>query len=127
MNSDQNSRNYPLQNGCGVWSKLHSEREDTCEALLNDSPGPTVEDCLTQSWSCDEESCHRELLQTRLRQLDEALDRIMAGTFGECSNCGRWIEDTRLAADPTTSLCIDCQQRGAHHLTDAGGAPFIIH
>lgn len=98
-----------------VWHRLHSEREDICEALLKDcAPGDEVqagtqgvpnEDAMrTANW-------HRELLQARLRKTDEALDRLMSGSYGNCSKCGKWIEDTKLDFDPAIAFCVDCWQR----------------
>jgi DnaK suppressor protein len=46
--------------------------------------------------------------QTLLRQIDDALERIDAGTFGECERCGNDIGHARLKAMPTAALCIDC-------------------
>ncbi len=46
--------------------------------------------------------------QTLLRQIDDALERIDAGTFGECERCGNDIGTGRLKAMPTAALCIDC-------------------
>ena len=46
--------------------------------------------------------------QKTLRQIDEALERIDAGTFGECEHCGNDIGNGRLKAMPTAALCIEC-------------------
>lgn len=46
--------------------------------------------------------------QKTLRQIDEALERIDAGTFGECEQCGNDIGNGRLKAMPTAALCIEC-------------------
>lgn len=43
-----------------------------------------------------------------LREIDAALERIEAGTYGTCSNCGKPIGEERLEALPWTDLCIDC-------------------
>jgi RNA polymerase-binding protein DksA len=43
----------------------------------------------------------------QLRQVDEALARIEAGTYGTCSACGKEIPVERLEAVPWTTLCID--------------------
>ena len=51
-----------------AWNRLHGEREHICEALLKD-PGPLVEK-------------RREMLQTRLRNIDDALDRLTSGSYG---------------------------------------------
>lgn len=57
----------------------------------------------------DLEYSHREALSRRLKQLDFALDRITAGTYGQCAECGSRIADKRLASDLAVSLCIACQ------------------
>ena len=54
------------------------------------------------------ESSLTERGQTLLRQIDDALERIDAGTFGECERCGNDIGRGRLKAMPTAALCIDC-------------------
>ena len=51
-----------------IWNRLHAEREDICEALLKDDG-------------------RKESLQARLRQVDDALDRLMsnAGSLDDIS------------------------------------------
>ena len=46
-----------------IWHQLHSEREDVCEALIKNSKSakPDVD----------------RLLQTRLREIDDGLDRLI--------------------------------------------------
>lgn len=46
-----------------VWNRLHGERENICEALLKDGPKES-----------------REMLQARLRRVDDALDRLMSSS-----------------------------------------------
>jgi RNA polymerase-binding protein DksA len=45
-----------------------------------------------------------------LIQIDAALERIEAGSFGMCTNCGKPIAEERLEARPWANLCIDCQR-----------------
>jgi RNA polymerase-binding protein DksA len=45
-----------------------------------------------------------------LRAIDAALDRIEAGTYGQCQRCGREIGTERLEALPYAELCIDCKR-----------------
>lgn len=47
-----------------AWNRLHSEREDICEALLRE--------CAND---------RKETLQARLRQVDDALDRLMSSSI----------------------------------------------
>ena|SRR5688572_11559864 len=97
-------------NGGSVWNRLHSEREDVCEALLKE-PATAHETSTTNQISKAEASWHRDLLQARLRKLDDALDRLMSGSYGNCSKCGRWIEDTKLEFDPAIAYCPSCWGR----------------
>ena len=46
--------------------------------------------------------------QTTLEQVDLALGRIEAGTYGKCEDCGQPIAKARLQALPYTPTCIDC-------------------
>ncbi len=42
-----------------------------------------------------------------LAEINEALERIDAGTYGTCAACGKEIAPERLEAHPWASLCID--------------------
>jgi DnaK suppressor protein len=42
-------------------------------------------------------------------KIQQALERLEAGTFGRCTTCGRPIAAARLRARPVTDLCIDCK------------------
>jgi DnaK suppressor protein len=48
----------------------------------------------------------RGALQRRLADVDAALDRLAAGTYGVCTVCGEPIPAARLEARPTTDRCI---------------------
>ncbi len=50
-------------------------------------------------------SQNEELL---LEQVEAAIGRIEAGTYGACQQCGRTIDAQRLQAIPYASRCIDC-------------------
>ncbi|WP_199221860.1 TraR/DksA C4-type zinc finger protein [Limnohabitans sp. 2KL-17] len=44
-----------------------------------------------------------------LGDIEAALERIQAGTFGLCTDCGVTVPANRLTAYPTAKRCIDCQ------------------
>lgn len=56
-----------------------------------------------------------------LDAVQAALDRISAGRYGDCSDCGLAIPAARLRAAPTALRCIACQQRAEQH--PPGGRP----
>lgn len=46
--------------------------------------------------------------EARLAELDDALRRIEAGTYGTCARCGSPIGEERLRALPGTDRCVGC-------------------
>jgi RNA polymerase-binding transcription factor len=46
--------------------------------------------------------------RAELARIEAALQRIEAGTFGECATCGEDIAAKRLELDPAVVVCIDC-------------------
>lgn len=46
--------------------------------------------------------------EDHLRQVDAALDRVSAGTYGGCAVCGRPIPPERLEVRPTATTCVGC-------------------
>lgn len=63
--------------------------------------------------TCSEEENRQHiflnLLMERLAEIDQALMKISAGTFGICDDCGEEINLKRLKAYLTATLCIECQ------------------
>ncbi|WP_439573067.1 TraR/DksA family transcriptional regulator [Phreatobacter sp.] len=49
--------------------------------------------------------------QVRLQQIGAALDRMAAGDYGFCLDCGEFIGKGRLGVDPAARLCIACAGR----------------
>jgi DnaK suppressor protein len=45
-----------------------------------------------------------------LKKVEEAKQKILDGTYGDCDDCGDTISQQRLIARPTASMCIDCQE-----------------
>lgn len=79
-----------------IWHRLHGEREDICKALLKEfEPSSQAEH-------------RRQLLQDRLRKIDDALDRLMSGSYGICSTCGRPVEEAALRGDAAWAVCLEC-------------------
>lgn len=46
--------------------------------------------------------------QQHLTEIDAAVERLDAGTFGTCERCGEPIGEGRLEARPTARTCIRC-------------------
>jgi DnaK suppressor protein len=52
-----------------------------------------------------------------LTYLDRALERIKAGSYGICQECGEPISKARLEAVPTATLCVACKSKKEHDET----------
>src|ERR1700689_2819085 len=48
--------------------------------------------------------------RVKLKQIDDALERLDDGSYGGCESCGLEIGEERLEAMPFSRLCRDCQQ-----------------
>ena len=47
-------------------------------------------------------------LRATLREVERALEKLDAGTYGVCERCGQPIAPARLEAMPAVSTCINC-------------------
>lgn len=50
-------------------------------------------------------------LEEALAEVDNALEKIEAGSYGVCEECGKEIAPARLEAKPEARLCIDCASK----------------
>lgn len=46
-----------------------------------------------------------------LQEIDDALARIDAGTYGQCEECGAPIPPRRLRIKPYASMCVECRRK----------------
>jgi DnaK suppressor protein len=54
-----------------------------------------------------------------IAQIDAALRRLDAGSYGICERCGRPVGAERLEALPYAAYCIECQSAAEHERTGA--------
>ena len=82
---------------------LHDETEDsTVDNHLADTATVTLDREI--DYTLEENS------ENLLKEIDRALAKIEAGTFGVCENCGKAIDEERLQAIPYATHCIDCKR-----------------
>lgn len=77
------------------------------DRLSVDNPADIGSESFSQEFSL-------ELLQrdeATLVEIDEAIDRVDAGSFGLCESCEEPIPKARLQAMPYTRNCVDCQRK----------------
>lgn len=47
-------------------------------------------------------------LETRLQNIEKALEKIKKGKYGNCEKCGKEIEEKRLKVSPEAKFCSKC-------------------
>lgn len=70
------------------------------------NPTADVNDVADSIEAFEENSAIEVELEARLLEVDSALARIEAGTYGICRVCGSEIENARLEANPAAPTCI---------------------
>ncbi len=84
--------------------------EETGE-LMSSSADNHLADTASETYERELDEGLEEDARAQLRQVEEALARIEAGTYGTCAACGKEIPEERLEAVPWTTLCIDDARR----------------
>ncbi len=68
----------------------------------------------TSSWIADVHSravAVKENLQSMLSKTQKSLINLRKGTYGRCEKCGKQIEEKRLQAMPTATMCVACSKK----------------
>jgi DnaK suppressor protein len=89
---------------------LLNEADKTVTEMTSDAsnfPDPT--DRATQESDRNFELRIRDRERKLLNKIRAALERIDAGEFGICEECGEEIGVARLKVRPVTTLCINCK------------------
>jgi RNA polymerase-binding protein DksA len=74
---------------------------------LSSGPGDHLGDHATETFMRELDGGLEENAGHILAEIDDALERIEAGSYGTCAICGRPIGEERLEAVPYAKLCID--------------------
>ena len=72
---------------------------------------PALKDSQEQATEAENDEVLERLSEAERREITDirtALDRIAVGTYAICSACGDEIAAGRLAAVPSTGLCVSC-------------------
>lgn len=97
-----------------LFSAMDEERQ---RVTLGGSIDEASDDALLVKLSAVDDPLIQQNLQD-VRDIVAARQRIAAGTYGECTDCGADIAYERLLAYPTAKRCIDCQRE--HEKRKAG-------
>lgn len=97
-------------------SRLRAEieaSENALAGLMRDTGEGTGDEADTGSKNITRE--HEMALASNAREMllqtERALERLDAGTYGLCENCGKPIGKARMQAFPRATLCVECKQK----------------
>jgi DnaK suppressor protein len=92
--------------------KYRSEADGLATANVPDRAELSARDLVADIYLTEVDRDVAELLA-----VEDALQRIDAGTYGTCVDCGRAIAARRLDATPHAARCLSCQRRAERRLT----------
>lgn len=113
---DQNQLNRFRQRLFEEQRRLDSEVKRSEQGFVeNQQPPGELSNNPTHAADQDAEGVDKRIvvqdtIRAELRDVDAALERIEAGTYGKCVLCGKEISQERLEALPQTPHCIDCER-----------------
>lgn len=55
-------------------------------------------------------------LESTLRDVEKALDKMKKGTYGICKYCNKEIDEKRLMARPSSGSCVECKKKFTQEL-----------
>ncbi|WP_327363011.1 MULTISPECIES: TraR/DksA family transcriptional regulator [unclassified Streptomyces] len=88
--------------------------DEAISGLMRDSgdgAGDDQADTGTKNITRESELALAANAREMLEQTERALERLDAGTYGLCENCGQPIGKARMQAFPRATLCVDCKQK----------------
>ncbi|KPI12632.1 TraR/DksA C4-type zinc finger protein [Streptomyces mirabilis] len=91
-----------------------SSSEESIAGLMRDSgdgAGDDQADTGTKNITREHEMALAANAREMLEQTERALERLDAGTYGLCENCGNPIGKARMQAFPRATLCVECKQK----------------
>lgn len=96
--------------------QINEHEKEIEEALQNESaseriPDPSTAEGGTLSFEYEMARELDEAAADRVRQIDHAMERMEAGTYGICEECGKDIPMERLKFMPHVTLCVECARK----------------
>jgi DnaK suppressor protein len=86
----------------------HEGAGDNSElSVVDQHPADAAMDLVDQ----DRENALLEAADGQRQQIKAALQRIEAGTYGTCTDCGTTISEARLSVRPEAARCVECQSK----------------
>jgi len=96
-----------------LWNELRVELFDKLGVDLNrqyDAPQDTGDRGVLDLLE-DTGLAIADIRREQLTQIDSALSKLKAGSYGICDDCGAEIDEARLQVTPYAACCVACQHQ----------------
>ena len=107
-----------------IRAALEAEREEMLERIAevkgrpdpgDDLDNPDITETASDYDILQRASALEEIFQLRLVYIDQALQRLDEGIYGNCAKCGEEISLERLRVDPLAKFCNRCEEYPLDH------------
>jgi RNA polymerase-binding transcription factor DksA len=106
---DEKKRLSAAANGLAEELDLDESQQSSTGELNTYDQHPA--DAASDTFEREKDSAILTTLKSRGDELDAALERLEAGEYGKCEECGKPIGDERLEAFPAARFCMEHQSR----------------
>ena len=89
--------------------ELQSKLSQSAAEVHEGSPFGKREETATESSELGSRVAAVRLVREQLVEMERALEKLAAGTYGLCDSCGKPIPPARLEAIPQATLCLECK------------------
>ncbi len=93
-----------------VIREIENEREEVrlTETSSERSPDPNTAEGGSLAFELEKELSLAENAKDLLSKVEEAIDRLERGVYGDCAECGTAIPVARLEVLPYAKTCVEC-------------------
>lgn len=92
-------------------TEIAASASQIAEGDTSDGAGDDQADAGAKTYEREHELALSYNSQDLLAQIERAVQRMDAGTYGTCESCARPIGKARLQVFPRATLCVTCKQR----------------
>jgi RNA polymerase-binding transcription factor DksA len=96
----------------GVSEKQEKTNEwETKFPNMDENDDQSIEDAADEVEEFTTNIAIKEALENKLKDINEALEKIKNGTYGKCEECNKEIPLERLIINPSTKYCPGCENK----------------
>ncbi|NKZ07535.1 TraR/DksA family transcriptional regulator [Actinomadura latina] len=95
----------------GLRAEIAASASQIAEGDASDGAGDDQADAGAKTYEREHELSLAYNSRDLLAQIERAVQRMDAGTYGTCESCARPIGKARLQVFPRATLCVTCKQR----------------